>query len=175
MCRLVIVVWLLVYSLDCTAADGFAAPAESNSLLAQAVLDRTSWDSLQSMQAGTKCRICLRSNKTVNGMFQQWTPERLILSSSKGKLVECLRNDVSSVALLTPANKKKRALWGSMIGFGIGFPIGYASAAYVADQNSMPAGERAGAGAGIGALFAGIAVGVSLIGGEHETVVYRAK
>ena len=175
--RLVIVVLLLVFALDCVAADGLATPAaaESNSLLAQAVRAQSSWDSLQTVQVGTKCRIHLRSDKTVSGMFQQWTPEKLVLSSSKGKLVECLRNDVSSVALLTPANRKKRALWGSVIGFGIGFPLGYAAAPGIADVNSMPGGERAGDAAGFGAIFAGIGAGISLLGGEHETVVYRAK
>jgi hypothetical protein len=175
--RLVIVVWSLVYSLDCMAVDGLATPAaaESNSLLSQAVRAQSSWDSLQTVQAGTKCRIYLRSDKTVSGMFQEWTPERLVLSSSKGKLVECLRNDISSVALRTPANRKKKALWGSLIGFGIGFPIGYALAPQIADVNSMPGGERAGDAAGVGAIFAGIGAGLSLLGGEDETIIYRAK
>lgn len=69
---------------------------------------------------------------------------------------------VDRVLWIRPGSKAKTAGIVGGVFFGIGFGLGYAAAANIADQNEMPAGERAAAGAAIGALVGGTAAAISL-------------
>ena len=85
------------------------------------------------------------------------------------------RQDVSAVRVEKRGSRKKAALWGGIIGFGIAFPIGAAAAGSLTDRNNPPASTRMGMGAGLGLFGCGIGAGLgALAGGTHSVTIYRA-
>jgi hypothetical protein len=123
---------------------------------------------------GQSVVVSLRDGKVVRGKLEKWTPAALDLSSAKG-VEQIARPDVSAVRVERHGSRKKGALWGAVIGFGIAFPIGAAAAGNLTDRNNPSAATRAGMGAGFGLLAAGIGAGLgTLAGGSHTETIYRA-
>ena len=152
-------------------------PGSATVTLREAIQAETSWETLQGVSSGAKCRVYLQNrDNPVNGLFQQWTRDRLVLSNSKGKLVDCLRPEVRRVETLGSGSRKTRVLAAGLAAFGIGMAIGCALAPQIADDDTLSAGGRAGAGALVGGIFGGAAAGLSAIPkAERATLVYRAR
>ena len=62
-----------------------------------------------------------------------------------------------------PASRWKRAMYGAIAGFAIGFPIGASRAGYLADRNNPPLSLRLGFGTSIGGFSAGIGAGIGAL------------
>jgi hypothetical protein len=166
----------LLTPLSVSAEEGGPAPSNPAPLsLRAAIQAQSSWETLQAVPEGTRCRVTLKDGKTSKGLLQQWTPERLVLSDSKGKLSECMRTDVVLVETLSPGSRRNRVLWTGLCVFGAMAAAGYAAAPYIADDDTMGAGERAGAGLMLGGIFGGAAAGLAAIPkAERAMLVYRA-
>ena len=86
------------------------------------------------------------------------------------------RADVAEISQSGPRNRKRGALWGALIGFGAGFPVGYFAAPYITDDDEMPNSEQARAGATFGAIWGGIGAAVgALSASPHHVLIYRAQ
>jgi hypothetical protein len=82
--------------------------------------------------------------------------------------------DVKRVWVEKTAPRWHAALIGAAVGFGVAFPIGAASAGYIADQNNPRLRTRMGFGAGFGLFGAGIGAGIgALAGGTKDVLIYR--
>jgi hypothetical protein len=156
---------------------GPAWPGPATPTLREAIQAQTSWESLQHVSSGTKCRVYLKNrDNAVTGLLQQWTPDRVVLSNSKGKLVDCLRPEVQRVETLSPGSRTTRVLAAGLALFGIGMAIGYAIAPQIADDDTLSGGARAGAVALVGGIFGGAAAGLAAIPkAERAALVYRAR
>lgn len=174
--------WILIAMLLCLSVPALPAEAQTEVLpalaipsLTDAVQAQSSWDVLQSVSAETKCRVGLKNGKTITGTLKEWTPERLVLSNSKGKLVDCLRPEVGRVETLSPGSRKKRVLTAGLVAFGIGSLVGYAAGTYIVDDSNAGSGTRVGVGAVMGGVWGGAAAGLAAIPkAERATLVYRA-
>jgi hypothetical protein len=134
------------------------------------------WNKVQSLPAKADITVELRHGGEVTGEFVRLTEDSVLLKEA-GIEQNYRKEMVAKVLWLHPGSRAKRAGIVGGIFFGIGFGLGYASAATIADQNSMPAGERAAAGAAIGATIGGIAAAISLAHrpGPKSELVYRAR
>ena len=135
-------------------------PGSGAPTLRDAIQAQSSWENLQHLAEGTKCRVSLKNkDNRVTGSFQQWTPERLVLSDSKGRLVNCLRPEVLRTETLNPGSRKTRVIAVALPLFGIGMAIGYAMAPQMADDHTL----SGGAGAFVGAIFGGTGAALAAI------------
>ncbi len=134
------------------------------------------WNKVQILPLKADITIELKRGGEISGEFIRLT-EDSILFTEYGREKSCLKNMVSRVLWMRPGSRLRKAGIVGGIFFGLGFGLGYASAANVADQNSMPAGERAAVGAGIGALIGGAAAVISIAHrpGPRSELVYRAR
>ena len=134
------------------------------------------WNKVQSLPAKAEVTIQLKRGGEITGEFIRLSEDSILLREA-GIEQAYLKDLVAKVLWLHPGSRAKQAGIVGGIFFGIGFGLGYASAAYIADQNSMPAGERASAGAAIGAFIGGTAAAISLAHrpAPRGELVYRAK
>ena len=136
----------------------------------------SNWNKVQSLPAKADVTIELQPGGEITGEFIRLTEDSILLKEA-GMEQAYLKNMVAKVLWLHPGSRAKQAGIVGGIFFGIGFGLGYASAATIADQNSMPAGERASAGAALGAFIGGAAAAISLAHRPkpRSELVYRAK
>ena len=134
------------------------------------------WNKVQSLPTNTNVNIELKHGEQVSGEFVRLTEDSIVVKEFEREKV-FPRNAVALIKWMKPGSRARNAAIIGGIFFGIGFGLGYASAAYIADQNSMPAGERASAGAGVGGLFGGAAAAISLLHrpGLRGEVIYKAR
>jgi hypothetical protein len=133
------------------------------------------WAAVERLERQEGVAASLRDGRVVRGRLEKWRVDAMDLSTTKG-VEHFARQDVSAVRVEKRGSRKKGALWGAVIGFGIAFPIGVAAAGNLTDRNNPTASTRVGMGAGFGLLGAGIGAGLgSLTGGSHIETIYRAK
>ncbi len=134
------------------------------------------WNKVQSLPARADITVELKRGGTISGEFVRLTEDSILLQED-GTERTYLKDLVARVQWMRPGSKAKVAGIAGGILFGIGFGLGYASAATIADQNSMPAGERAQVGAVMGAVFGGAAAAISLAHhpSPRSELVYRAR
>ena len=135
------------------------------------------WNKVQSLPLNANITIELRLGGEISGEFIRLTEDSILLKEEYGREKTYLKDAVARVKWMRPGSRARNAAITGGIFFGIGFGLGYASAAYVADQNDMPAGERAAAGAGVGGLLGGAAAAISLVHrpGLRGEVIYKAR
>jgi len=134
------------------------------------------WNKVQSLPTNTNITMELKNGEKVSGEFVRLTEDSIVVTEFEREKVFA-RNAVALIKWMKPGSRARNAAIIGGIFFGIGFGLGYASAAYVADQNDMPAGERAAAGAGVGGLLGGAAAAISLVHrpGLRGEVIYKAR
>jgi hypothetical protein len=134
------------------------------------------WNKVRSLPQNTNITIELKYGDEISGEFIRLTEDSILLKEyAREKTYP--KDAVAKVKWMRPGSRARNAAIIGGIFFGIGFGLGYASAAYVADQNDMPAGERAAVGAGVGGLLGGAAAAISLVHrpGPRGEVIYRAR
>jgi hypothetical protein len=134
------------------------------------------WNKIQSLPLNTNITIELKHGGEISGEFIRLTEDSILLKEyAREKTYP--KDAVARVKWMRPGSRARNAAIIGGILFGIGFGLGYAGAAYAADQNHMPAGERAAVGAGVGGLLGGAAAAISLVHrpGLRGEVIYRAR
>jgi hypothetical protein len=134
------------------------------------------WNKVQSLPPNTNITIELKHGGELSGEFMRLTEDSILINEyAREKTYP--KNAVARVKWMQPGSRARNAAIIGGIVFGVGFGLGYAAAAYAADQNDMPAGERATVGAGVGGLFGGAAAAISLLHrpGLRGEVIYRAR
>jgi hypothetical protein len=134
------------------------------------------WNKVQSLPTNTNITIELKYGEEVSGEFVRLAEDSIVVKEFEREKV-FPRHAVARIKWMKPGSRARNAAIIGGIFFGIGFGLGYAGAAYVADQNSMPAGERAAAGAAIGGLIGGAAAAISMAyhPGPRGEVIYKAR
>ena len=134
------------------------------------------WNKVQSLPLNTNITIELKHGGEISGEFMRLTEDSILLKEyAREKTYP--KDAVARVKWMRPGSRARNAAIIGGILFGIGFGLGYASAPYAADQNDMPAGERAAVGAGVGGLFGGAAAAISLVHrpGLRGEVIYKTR
>jgi hypothetical protein len=136
---------------------------------------KAGWDELSRIAPGQPVTIMTRDHEVVDGRFRTWSPSGIEIT--RGKQMRAFDIvDIDRLQVHEKASRLKAAMWGALIGFGIVFPFGAASAGYLTDQNDPSLQTRAGMGAGLGLFGAGIGAAVgALAGGSRPVTVYRAQ
>ncbi len=134
------------------------------------------WNKVQSLPTKTNIAIELRYGEEVNGEFVRLAEDSIVVREYEREKV-FPRNAVALIKRIKPGSRARNAAIAGGIFFGIGFGLGYAGGAYITDQNSMPAGERASVGAAMGGLMGGVAAAISAAHrpGPLGELIYRAK
>lgn len=134
------------------------------------------WNKVQSLPINTNITVELKYGDEVSGEFVRLAENSIVVREFEREKV-FPRNAVALIKWMKPGSRVRNATIIGSIFFGIGFGLGYASAARAADQNDMPAGERVGVGAGVGGLLGGGAAAISLAHrpGLRGEVIYRAR
>jgi hypothetical protein len=134
------------------------------------------WNKVQSLPLSTNITIELKHGGEISGEFIRLTEDSILLKEyAREKTYP--KNAVARVTWMRPGSRARNAAIIGGIFFGIGFGLGYAAAPNIADQNNMPAGERASAGAAVGGLMGGAAAAISLAHrpSTRSEVIYRAR
>jgi hypothetical protein len=139
------------------------------SLLAQPA----DWTQLRGIEPDQRISAVTQNGKYIHGRFRTWTPDAVELCA--GQKTKWLRPvEVKRIWIEKKTPRWHALLIGAAMGFGLAFPIGAASAGYVADVNNPRFGTRAEIGAGFGLFGAGIGAGIgALTGGSKSVLVYR--
>jgi hypothetical protein len=134
------------------------------------------WNKVQSLPTNTNISMELKFGETVDAQFVHLAEDSIIVKEFEREKV-FPRNAVASIKWMKPGSRARNAAIAGGIFFGIGFGLGYAGGAYIADQNSMHAGERASVGAAMGGLMGGVAAAISAVHrpGPRGELIYRAK
>jgi len=134
------------------------------------------WNKVQSLSAGVNLTIELKHKQEIIGEFVH-LDENAIVINELGRERIYPKDSVARVKLMRPGSRARNAAIVGGIFFGAGFGLGYASAANIADQNTMRSAERAQVGAAAGGLIGGIAAAIALAHhpGTQNEVIYRAR
>ena len=142
--------------------------------VAQPAVRDSDWKALQSVHPGSHVSVKLRDGKFIHGQWKAWSAHSIEVAynrTSKALIAE----DVHRVSVQQKGSRWKSAMWGALIGFGVAFPIGAASAGHLTDRNDPGFATRVGMGTGLGMFGAGIAAPIgALTGGKKYVAVYRA-
>ncbi len=135
-----------------------------------------SWAKVMTLLEGEPVTVTLKQGDKINGEFLRLDQESIALTVSKQERVYP-KPAVSEVRRVEGGSKKKNAAIAGAALCAVGLGIGYAAAPYIADQDTMPAGERITVGLGVGAIWGGIAAGIAALSTQrrHEAVLYRAQ
>ncbi|MBM4028148.1 MAG: hypothetical protein FJ280_22550 [Planctomycetes bacterium] len=133
------------------------------------------WAMVERLDRDTPVTLRLKAGDSIQGAFVALEAESVQMLVD-GQERRFPRGEVAEIGRRGQANRKRNAMWGALIGFGVGFPAGYFLAPYIGDDDDMPNSEQAKGGAAFGAIWAGIGAGLgALTGGTHEVVIYRAR
>ncbi len=136
--------------------------------------DTHNWDSVGRLRPGDQVRISLTAPGRVEGQFQRWTPEEILVSDVSHKRQEVLRLERYRSG---GWSRGKRAAVGALIGFGGGFAIGAAVGSNCGQGWGLgPCYSRGAFGAGMGGTGAlvGAVIGAALPNHRRE-LIYTAK
>jgi hypothetical protein len=134
------------------------------------------WTRVRDLPRDERLIVILRDGKSIEGTLQAWSAEGIDIQRKNGEVRSADRSAVLRVGARRQGSRAKAALWGTLIGFGIAFPIGAASAGHLADTNNPSFGTRAGMGAGFGMFGGGIGAAVGALGGGSKIVtIYRGQ
>ena len=144
------------------------------SVIAQPAASESDWTILQSLDPDSRISVLLPDGDFIDGRFKAWSPGAIEIASKRR--VQTFRvEDVRRVTVRQKSSRWKGTLIGALIGFGVAFPIGAASAGYIMDRNDPGFAGRAVMGAGVGMFGAGIGAPIgALTGGHKHALVYRA-
>jgi hypothetical protein len=118
------------------------------------------WNKVQSLPLNTNITLVLKYGEEISGEFISLTEDSITVKElSREKTYP--KTAVARIMWMRPGSRARNAAIAGGVLFGIGFGLGYAGAAQIADQNSMPAGERASVGAAFGGLMGGASVPVT--------------
>jgi small nuclear ribonucleoprotein (snRNP)-like protein len=136
--------------------------------------DLSDWARLNSVTAGSKLSVKLKSGKTVQGKFNSVSDSALTMMV-KSKSTEIKREDVASVHQVMKKSATKSTLIGLGVGAGAGAAVGIAADASSKDNgfekvDNVAAGAVTVLGAGAGAL-----VGFLAGRGGKKVLLYEAK
>jgi hypothetical protein len=143
-----------------------------SSVTASAQTSATDWSRLNTVSAGSKLSVNLKSGKTVAGKLASVSDTALSLTV-KDKPVDLKREDITSVYQLTKKSATKATLIGLGVGAGAGAAIGLAGRndnSFDKLENSITAG-LAVLGAGAGALT-GYLIGR---GSSKRVLIYQSQ
>jgi hypothetical protein len=107
------------------------------------------WTRVRDLPRDERLIVTLRDGRSIEGTLHAWSAEGIDIRQKNGEVRSADRSAVLRVGARRKGSRAKAALWGTLIGFGIAFPIGAASAGYLADQNNPSIGTRAGYGGGV--------------------------
>ncbi len=110
-----------------------------------------SWNRVVKLSPADPIQVLQKDGHTVDEKFQSLSPESLTLENRKQASSLALTSN-KQVSVRRKASRWKAAGIGAAVGFGVGFPIGAASAGYLRDRNSPKFSLRAGFGTSIGLL-----------------------
>jgi hypothetical protein len=129
------------------------------------------WQSVAQLHTGDKVRLTLRTGPTTEGVFQNWTPQQVIVGT-----VTATKQDVLKIEQHLPSGKS-RAKWaaaGAIVGFGVGFGIGAALTGCRQSQFG-PCVSRTKGGAATGAAGAVIGASIGALVPHHpKKLIYSA-
>ena len=128
------------------------------------------WERVQAFRPNQAVTVYPRTGGPVKGKLQNAGADSLTLLGRGGKTVQAGRDDVLSV---TRRSRLKGVMWGGILGFGVGAPVGAFAGPYLTDYGYPPTGVRLRHGAEFGLLVGGIGAGIGALTGT-ETTVYRA-
>ncbi|MCX6638552.1 MAG: hypothetical protein NT090_26150 [Acidobacteria bacterium] len=128
------------------------------------------WERVQALRPNQAVTVYPRTGEPVKGKLQSAGADSLTLLGRGGKTVRVGRDDVLSV---TRRSRLNGAMWGGILGFGVGFPVGAFAGPYLTDYGNPSTGVRLRHGAALGLLVGGIGAGIGALTGT-ETTVYRA-
>ena len=140
-------------------------------LCAVAALPAEPWERVQSLAPNQAVKIYLRNGSIVNGRLQSAGAGGLTALDRDGRQMEFARDDI---ARISRKSRARGALWGVIIGFGVGAPVGAYAGPYLADWGNPSAGVRLRHAAGWGMFTGGIGAGIGALAGM-ETTVYKAR
>jgi hypothetical protein len=132
------------------------------------------WAALQSLHPDARISVVLQDGKFLQGRFAAWAPESIEVASGRG--IRTLHAaEVRRVSLQQKSSRWKGVMFGALIGFGIAFPIGAASAGHLTDRNNPGFATRAGMGAGLGMFGAAIGAPIgAFTSGTKNVTLYDA-
>jgi hypothetical protein len=128
------------------------------------------WDRLSQVSKTQKVKVYFaKDRKPVSGFIQEVSPDGLTFVE-RGQVMRLSRADIRSVARQSRA---RAAMWGALIGGGIGGAILCAKTGTIVDQNNPSASDRLGVFAIGAGLFGGAGAAVGAASGMDYTL-YRA-
>jgi hypothetical protein len=128
------------------------------------------WERVQQLHPNQIVTLHLRNGEVLKGKMQSAAANSLSVVAKGQKPIQAGKEDIERV---TRKSRLRGAMWGGIIGFAIGAPIGAFAGPYLADWGNPSASVRLRHGAGWGLFFGGIGAGVAALTGM-ETTVYRA-
>ena len=129
-----------------------------------------SWERVAQLTPGQNIKVYLVDGTAYKGRLEAAGPERLKLRV-ESRIVETGRADVARV---TRKSRGKGAMWGGLVTFSLGAPIGAYAGPYLADRGNPSGSVRLRHAAGWGLFFGGIGAGIGALTGM-ETTVYRSR
>jgi hypothetical protein len=131
------------------------------------------WDKVAALPPGTQVQVLLRNEKFLNGALSGVTAEGLTVARKRDS-IQVARSEVRRVWTTRKGSRLKNAGLAALVGFGVGCPIGWASAGYISDMNNPPLNTNLAGCAVLGGLGAGIAAGVTAaVPATRRTLVFR--
>jgi hypothetical protein len=140
-----------------------------------AFAQRNDWSRIGTL--GPQARISAHTydGKYINGRLTRWTPDGMEVSADR-RNQWLRRSDLKQVWAQKKSSRWRATLIGAAVGFSVAFPVGAASAGYLADQNNPKVSTRMGFGAGFGLIGSGIGAGIAALAGATKNVlVYRGE
>jgi hypothetical protein len=134
------------------------------------------WNKVQGLPPNTNVTMELKQGEQINGEFIALTEDAITVKEfSREKTYP--KAAVARILWMRPGSRARNAAIAGGIFFGLGFGLGYAGAAKIADQDSMPAGERASVGAAVGGLIGGAAAAIAAAHrpGPRGELIYQAR
>jgi len=139
-------------------------------VLVQAQSDST-WENLNSVKAGKKIAVHLKSGGEIDGQFKRVESDQLLIMR-KNEEIRFKKENIKLI-ICGKSFSGKKAFIGAAIGFGIGSAFGaYMSNAF--DEGYGTFGDHLGASVGLGMLGATTGVVLSGTGSTGQRVIYSA-
>jgi hypothetical protein len=166
---------LLAFSLAAGDAFAWQAPAGKD-----AEHDSANWEKVRDIGPDKEIQVETRAagrdsaaGPTYRGHLRKWEPGGLVVQLRKGGDKEISKSLIQNVSLMEKCNRRKSALLGAAVGFGIGALIG--ANIKIADTNHPTAGDRMAGAVVVGGIWAGIGALIGrAAGGTKITPVYKA-
>jgi hypothetical protein len=125
------------------------------------------WTAVQNLRPEQRVKVYLTDGRVLKGTIHSADVNGLAVRAG-GQ--DALRVARTSVTRVTKKSRGSAALWGGVIGFGIGLPVGAAAGPYLADFGNPPAATRMRHGLGWGAFFGGVGAGIGALAGSEQTL-----